>query len=119
HADVAAQGEADTMARHRLARRIQEAMDGEFHSLGLVLGYEYADSPIVVPDDIEGPVPDRVLGVYTPSTRPRRSPAAPMAARRPVGVRHPGPGSHPVAVRGRLRPAHGGSAPARHPVDLG
>ncbi len=29
------------------------AMDAEFHSLGLVLGYEYTDSPVIAYDDGE------------------------------------------------------------------
>jgi hypothetical protein len=46
-----------------------QVKDSEFHSLGLVLGYQYADSPIVSDDDGSGrPVDDPVH--YTPSARP-------------------------------------------------
>jgi hypothetical protein len=41
--------------------------DPEFHSLGLVLSYEYADSPIVPWDGEPRPEPDVVH--YTPSAR--------------------------------------------------
>jgi hypothetical protein len=40
----------------------------EFHSLGLVLGYDYPDSPVVVPDG--RPVPGPGLTGYTPSAHP-------------------------------------------------
>ncbi|MDT5023784.1 MAG: hypothetical protein QOE61_210 [Micromonosporaceae bacterium] len=46
---------------------VREAMDGEFHSLGLVLGYEYGTSPVVV-DGSDASPPE--LGVYVPSSRP-------------------------------------------------
>ena len=42
--------------------------DPEFHSLGLVLGYDYPDSPLVVPSG--GPRPEPAVGVYTPSAHP-------------------------------------------------
>ena len=47
-----------------------QVKDPEFHSLGLVLGYDYPDSPVVVPDGRPRPEPrgDR-------PTRPRRIPA--------------------------------------------
>jgi 2-polyprenyl-6-methoxyphenol hydroxylase-like FAD-dependent oxidoreductase len=47
-----------------------QVKDSEFHSLGLVLGYQYADSPIVSDDDDGSgrPVDDPVH--YTPSARP-------------------------------------------------
>ncbi|MGY1743315.1 MULTISPECIES: FAD-dependent monooxygenase [unclassified Blastococcus] len=42
--------------------------DPEFHSLGLVLGYDYPDSPVVVPDG--RPVPEPTLATFTPSAHP-------------------------------------------------
>ncbi|MGY1773795.1 FAD-dependent monooxygenase [Blastococcus sp. SYSU D00813] len=42
--------------------------DPEFHSLGLVLGYDYPDSPVVVPDG--RPVPGPALATFTPSAHP-------------------------------------------------
>jgi FAD binding domain len=56
------------------AKAIQHGMHGEFHSLGLVLGYEYTASPVIAYADAEPPrlsLPHRrSLSVYTPSTRP-------------------------------------------------
>jgi 2-polyprenyl-6-methoxyphenol hydroxylase-like FAD-dependent oxidoreductase len=56
------------------ASAIQQAMNGEFHSLGLVLGYEYANSPVIAYTDAEHPRPPlphrHSLTAYTPSTRP-------------------------------------------------
>ena len=43
-------GEAGDEAREKAARTIQAAKDGEFHSLGLVLGYQYNSSPVIVGD---------------------------------------------------------------------
>lgn len=40
----------------------------EFHSLGLVLGYHYADSPIITPDGTEPPLAHPIT--YVPSTTP-------------------------------------------------
>jgi len=45
-----------------------QAKDPEFHSLGLVLGYAYPDSPIVADDD--GPRPEPEIATYTPSAHP-------------------------------------------------
>ncbi|MBB2741538.1 UNVERIFIED_ORG: hypothetical protein FHR35_001358 [Microbispora rosea subsp. rosea] len=53
--------------RDELARRLV-VKDTEFHSLGLVLGYDYPDSPVVVPDG--RPVPAPGLATYTPSAHP-------------------------------------------------
>jgi 2-polyprenyl-6-methoxyphenol hydroxylase-like FAD-dependent oxidoreductase len=56
------------------ASAIQHGMNGEFHSLGLVLGYEYTNSPVIAYTDSahpRPPLPQRhSLSVYTPSTRP-------------------------------------------------
>ncbi|XVQ89728.1 FAD-dependent monooxygenase [Microbispora siamensis] len=53
--------------RDELARRLV-VKDTEFHSLGLVLGYDYPDSPVVVPDG--RPVPAPGLAAYAPSAHP-------------------------------------------------
>ena len=42
-------------ARADVAARVQIAKDGEFHSLGLVLGYQYGDSPVIVADGTSEP----------------------------------------------------------------
>lgn len=62
--EISPEGE---QARERAARTIQLAKDGEFHSLGLVLGYHYAVSPVIV-DDGSGPVP--VEQHYRPAAQP-------------------------------------------------
>ena len=49
-----------TLARHSAAAVIRGAKDREFHSLGLVLGYDYPDSPVVVPDGKPVPLADVV-----------------------------------------------------------
>jgi 2-polyprenyl-6-methoxyphenol hydroxylase-like FAD-dependent oxidoreductase len=69
-AELEAAGTSGSTARHNLAQALQQGMNGEFHSLGLVLGYEYTGSPVVVPDHAEPSLPDRTLSAYTPSTRP-------------------------------------------------
>ncbi|MGY1643514.1 FAD-dependent monooxygenase [Geodermatophilus sp. SYSU D00703] len=54
-----------------LRKEVAEALDvkeSEFHSLGLVLGYQYADSPVVTDDGSPRPVDDPIH--YTPSARP-------------------------------------------------
>jgi hypothetical protein len=69
-----------------LRARLAEALpveDPEFHSLGLVLGYDYPGSPVVVPDG--SPVPGHDVATYTPSAHPGarlpRTPGCPTAAR--------------------------------------
>jgi FAD binding domain len=66
-ADLDDEGTAGRLLRGDLARRLA-VKDGEFHSLGLVLGYDYAGSPVVVPDG--RPVPAPTLNVYEPSAHP-------------------------------------------------
>jgi 2-polyprenyl-6-methoxyphenol hydroxylase-like FAD-dependent oxidoreductase len=63
--------DADTPAGEALRARVADALqvkDPEFHALGLVLGYDYPDSPVVVPD--AGPRPAPQVVTYTPSTHP-------------------------------------------------
>jgi 2-polyprenyl-6-methoxyphenol hydroxylase-like FAD-dependent oxidoreductase len=66
-AELDADGPAGDAVRAEVARALQ-AKDPEFHSLGLVLGYDYPSSPIVVPEDltpVEQPVND-----FRPSAHP-------------------------------------------------
>jgi 2-polyprenyl-6-methoxyphenol hydroxylase-like FAD-dependent oxidoreductase len=63
--------DADTPAGEALRARVADALqvkDPEFHALGLVLGYDYPDSPVVVPD--AGPRPAPQVVTYTPSSHP-------------------------------------------------
>jgi 2-polyprenyl-6-methoxyphenol hydroxylase-like FAD-dependent oxidoreductase len=62
---------ADGPEGDRLRQETSEALqvkDSEFHSLGLVLGYQYAGSPIVVDDGSDLPADDPIT--YTPSAHP-------------------------------------------------
>lgn len=62
---------ADGPEGDALRARTAEALavkDSEFHSLGLVLGYQYAASPVVVDDGSDLPADDPVT--YTPSAHP-------------------------------------------------
>ncbi|KUM84861.1 MULTISPECIES: FAD-dependent monooxygenase, partial [Streptomyces] len=77
---VAAQTIADSAAQDRLLApsftdadnaRLATALQAkrsEFHSEGLVLGYHYAGSPVIVDDG--SPTPAHQLTTYHPSTRP-------------------------------------------------
>jgi 2-polyprenyl-6-methoxyphenol hydroxylase-like FAD-dependent oxidoreductase len=58
---------AGEQARSLAAQTIQAAKDREFHSLGLVLGYQYDASPVIV-DDGTPPLP--VGQDYLPAARP-------------------------------------------------
>jgi 2-polyprenyl-6-methoxyphenol hydroxylase-like FAD-dependent oxidoreductase len=59
--------ESDNALRAELAHRLR-VKNAEFHSLGLVLGYDYRDSPIVIADGSPGPEPE--LETFTPSPHP-------------------------------------------------
>jgi 2-polyprenyl-6-methoxyphenol hydroxylase-like FAD-dependent oxidoreductase len=63
-ADLDADGPAGEALRAEVAAALQ-VKDPEFHSLGLVLGYDYADSPVVVPDG--GPREEPAVTTYHPS----------------------------------------------------
>ncbi|MGY1858199.1 FAD-dependent monooxygenase [Modestobacter sp. SYSU DS0290] len=65
--DLDAETAEGAALRATLARGLQ-VKDPEFHSLGLVLGYDYPDSPVVVPDG--RPVPEPELSTFTPSAHP-------------------------------------------------
>ncbi|MCW2635045.1 MAG: FAD-binding monooxygenase [Blastococcus sp.] len=60
-------GTAGRLLRADVARRLS-VKESEFHSLGLVLGYDYPDSPVVVPDGRAVPAP--ALRTYAPSAHP-------------------------------------------------
>ena len=63
-AELDADGPAGDALRAEVARALQ-VKDPEFHSLGLVLGYDYADSPVVVPDSV--PRTELPLNDFQPS----------------------------------------------------
>jgi 2-polyprenyl-6-methoxyphenol hydroxylase-like FAD-dependent oxidoreductase len=65
---LTAAGTAGKAAREEAAERIQRHKESEFHALGLVLGYHYADSPIVAGQD--SPAPPEESMRYTPCARP-------------------------------------------------
>lgn len=67
---VEAAGPVGERARRALGEQIQRAMYAEFHSLGLVLGYEYTSSPVIVQDEVPVAGPGRDSTVYVPATRP-------------------------------------------------
>jgi 2-polyprenyl-6-methoxyphenol hydroxylase-like FAD-dependent oxidoreductase len=66
-ADLDGDGPTGQRSRAALARALQ-VKEPEFHSLGLVLGYDYPDSPVVVPDGSRRPESDVVH--YRPSAHP-------------------------------------------------
>ncbi|MPQ97428.1 2-polyprenyl-6-methoxyphenol hydroxylase [Modestobacter sp. I12A-02628] len=65
--DLDDEGPRGEALRAEVAQALQ-VKDGEFHSLGLVLGYDYPTSSAVVPDGRPIPRPD--LTSYTPSGHP-------------------------------------------------
>ncbi|MGY1737542.1 FAD-dependent monooxygenase [Geodermatophilus sp. SYSU D00684] len=65
--DLDDDGPTGVELRAALAEALQ-VKDPEFHSLGLVLGYDYPDSPVVVPDGRAVPAP--ALAAFTPSAHP-------------------------------------------------
>ena len=65
--DLDDDGPTGWQLRAALAEALQ-VKDPEFHSLGLVLGYDYPDSPVVVPDGRA--VPEPSLATFTPSAHP-------------------------------------------------
>ncbi len=65
--DLAASGPIGEQARRVAAQVIQAAKDREFHSLGLVLGYQYDASPVII-DDGTPSLPERQD--YEPTARP-------------------------------------------------
>jgi len=60
--------EAGEQMRRAVGARIGVAKMREFNTLGVVLGYRYDDSPVIVPDGTEAPANDFLN--YVPSARP-------------------------------------------------
>ncbi|MGE0313493.1 MAG: FAD-dependent monooxygenase [Lautropia sp.] len=54
--------------RREVGRRIEGAKLREFNTLGVMLGYRYDDSPVIVPDDTPSPPSDYLN--YVPTSRP-------------------------------------------------
>jgi hypothetical protein len=65
--EMTAPGGVGEQARRAAAQVIRVAKDREFHSLGLVLGYQYDASPVIV-DDGTPPLPEGQA--YAPTARP-------------------------------------------------
>ena len=65
---LSADGPYGDACRAAVAADIQTHKYGEFHSLGLVLGYHYGTSPLTVPDGT--PEPPQETTAYTPTARP-------------------------------------------------
>ena len=65
--ELDASGRVGEQARHAAAQVIQSAKDREFHSLGIVLGYQYDASPVIVDD---GTPPLSEGQDYEPTARP-------------------------------------------------
>jgi 2-polyprenyl-6-methoxyphenol hydroxylase-like FAD-dependent oxidoreductase len=66
-AELDADGPAGESLRAEVAQALQ-VKDPEFHSLGLVLGYDYPSSPVVVPEG--PPVPEQPVNTFEPSAHP-------------------------------------------------
>jgi hypothetical protein len=66
--DLEADGAAGAAARERLAKEILASKPREFKTLGVVLGYHYSGSPIVVGDGSAAPEPHFMQ--YVPSAHP-------------------------------------------------
>jgi hypothetical protein len=54
--------------RREVGARVSVAKLREFMTLGVVLGYRYADSPVIAADGTEAPAPDFIN--YVPTSRP-------------------------------------------------
>ena len=67
-AGLEADGAEGDRVRREAGARIQAAKMREFYTLGVVLGYRYDDSPVVVADGSAAPAADFIN--YVPSSRP-------------------------------------------------
>jgi 2-polyprenyl-6-methoxyphenol hydroxylase-like FAD-dependent oxidoreductase len=68
-------GEAGDAARAEVGRRMSEALNEEWTSTGVGLGYRYENSPLIVPDGT--PEPPDPVSTYTQTARPgHRAPHA-------------------------------------------
>ncbi|MES2187791.1 MAG: FAD-dependent monooxygenase [Pseudomonadota bacterium] len=65
---IEADGPEGERVRQEIGARIQATKLREFTTLGVVLGYRYDDSPVVVPDGTPAPADDFLN--YVPSARP-------------------------------------------------
>ncbi len=63
-----ADGQAGAAMRREVGSRIQATKMREFTTLGVMLGYRYDDSPVIVPDGSHAPGHDYVN--YVPTSRP-------------------------------------------------
>src|SRR5262249_1782751 len=78
YANVLAEGPEGEACRQEVGRRLVQSLHGEWHSLGIDLGFRYEGSPIIVPDGT-APTPDQP-SEYIPSSRPgHRAPHAWMS----------------------------------------
>ncbi|WP_201766531.1 FAD-dependent monooxygenase [Sphingobium baderi] len=78
YADILADGPVGEACRADIGRRLVETLHGEWHSLGIDLGYRYDGSPIIIPDGTP-PTPDDTSD-YVPTARPgHRAPHAWLA----------------------------------------
>lgn len=66
--DLLGQDGAEAEAARAITAQDLQVKKSEFHSLGLVLGYNYADSPLVTDDGTAVPADDPIR--YTPSAHP-------------------------------------------------
>jgi 2-polyprenyl-6-methoxyphenol hydroxylase-like FAD-dependent oxidoreductase len=66
-AELDADGPTGEALRADVARALQ-VKDPEFHSLGLVLGYDYPSSPVVAPE--APPAPEQPVNSFVPSAHP-------------------------------------------------
>lgn len=65
---VLEQGAEADEQRRILGERMADSLEQEFRSLGIAMGYNYADSPIIVPDGTQAPVDEP--SVYVQTARP-------------------------------------------------
>ncbi|WP_083169316.1 FAD-dependent monooxygenase [Mycobacterium aquaticum] len=77
-ADVLDPGPVGEEARRRIGKRLVEALNNEWYSLGLELGFRYEGSPVIVPDGT--PMPPDEYSNYVQTARPgHRAPHAWLA----------------------------------------
>jgi hypothetical protein len=68
-------GSSGDAERTRIGHQMEEQTRTEWENLGVVLGYRYAESPVIVPDGTPEPPDER--SVYQPTARPgHRAPHA-------------------------------------------
>ncbi len=67
HPDLEANGPTGDAARRMIGDKIREYKANEFHTLGIVLGVNYAGSPLVIADGTPAPALSRI---YSPSAHP-------------------------------------------------